>query len=88
MIQQLCHGKKCADDADKADKEARDKADLHEEKNGRPKRIPVGDDDIPFDIEDSHSPDDTPDDEESDSEKSDSDDGDDKRPAFLQKKGR
>ena len=90
MIKELCHGQKCKDDDDKADKEARDKADLHAEKNGRPKRIPVAEDDIPFDIEDAHSPDDTPDDEESPSEKSGTadDDEDDKRPAFLKKKGR
>lgn len=84
LIKELYHGQKRKDDDDKADKEARDKADLHEEKHGRPKRVPVEDDDLPFEVEDAHSPDDTP------SEKSDTDEDseDDDRPAFLKKKGR
>lgn len=90
MIKELCHGQKCKDDDEKADKEARDKADLHEEKHGRPHRVPVEHDDIPFEIADAHSPDDTPDDEESPSEKSGtSEDSEaDHRPPFFKKKGR
>lgn len=70
LIETLIRGKKGPGDDDRADKEAKDRADLHEEKHGRPKRIPVKDDDVPFEIADAHSPDDTPDEDESPSEKS------------------
>ena len=93
MINHLMKGERQPGDADRAMKEAKDKADLHAEKHGRPNRIPVKDDDVPFEIDDAHAPDDTPDDEESPSEKSgtdeDSEASDDrhgKRPFPFQKK--